>query len=223
MIALEKIPPESSLIDETLADALKDTFSALKEPVLLRAALDPETEKGKELAGFLRKITSLSDRLSLELYTPEEAKAAAPELSEQYLPVTGLYRNGVYGRAAFHGIPGGKEINAFVLAICYLSGLGKPLPEESLARIRGLKKDFRLLVCVSLACHHCQNLVTACQRIAILSPHVQADMADAVLYKDLIDRYQITRVPLLIINEKTAVPGGKTLDEVLDILERLSA
>ena len=76
-------------------------------------------------------------------------------------------------------------------------------------------------VCVSLACHHCADVVTACQRIASLNPDMSAQMIDARLYPELVKKYQIERVPVLIVNETHTFLGGKTMEEILTILETL--
>ena len=79
------------------------------------------------MAAFLKAVSALSQKLDLELYGPEEA-SMVPELNTAWLPVTGLYKDNIYGRAAFHGVPGGKEINSFVLAIYNLAGPGQAVP-----------------------------------------------------------------------------------------------
>uniref|UniRef100_UPI003260D0CB hypothetical protein n=1 Tax=Clostridium sp. NkU-1 TaxID=1095009 RepID=UPI003260D0CB len=89
-----------------------------------------EQEKDSEMASFLHVISELGEQLSVELYTPAEAAEQVPELDTAYLPVTGLYKNGEYRRVTFHGVPGGKEINSFVLAVLNLSGGGQEVPEK---------------------------------------------------------------------------------------------
>ena len=58
-----------------------------------------------------------------------------PELNTAWLPVTGLYKDGAYGRAAFHGVPGGREINSFVLAVYNLAGPGQEVPKGTRKKI----------------------------------------------------------------------------------------
>ena len=89
-----------------------------------QAVVDLSGEKDREMASFLRAVVSVSPNLELELYGPDEADQV-PELNTAWLPVTGLYKDGAYGRAAFHGVPGGREINSFVLAVYNLAGPGQ--------------------------------------------------------------------------------------------------
>lgn len=219
MIDQTIFPAKSGLVDEALQQQLKDVFARLENPVVIRAVIDPQQEKSRELASFLRAVTALGDQLTLELYGPQEAAEGAPQLDTAWLPVTGLYRGGEYGRVCFHGIPSGREINAFVLAIYNLAGPGQSLSWGQKRAIAGIKKKANIKICVSLACHHCQSVVTACQQIAVLNPNIEAEMIDATLYKDLVERYQIERVPVMIVNDSERHIGGKTLDEIIKLLK----
>lgn len=217
MIDLERIGGSSPLLDETLKGQLRQLLLKMTKPVTLRAVLDPEEGAGKEMAEFLKTFCGLSDRLTLELYGTEE-KEEAPELDCKYLPVTGLYQDGTYRRAAFHGIPGGKEINSFVAAVLNLGGAGKGVGFLQKKKIDRIQEDANLKICVSLSCHHCPNVVAACQQLALLNPHVEAEMIDARLYEDLVREYRIERVPFLIVNDRDTYMGEKNLDDIVNLL-----
>ena len=217
-IDLTTVPSESSLIDETLKTQLQGIFSRMQEPVTLKAVADMQQEKDAEMAAFLNTVAALGEKLTLELYPPEEA-AQVPELDITYLPVTGLYKNGIYGRAAFHGIPGGKEVNSFVLAIYNLAGPGQEISKGLRKKIDKLNKKTNIKICVSLACHHCPNVVAACQQVAILNPNVEAEMIDAALYEELVARYKIERVPMMIVNDSDIYMGNKTMEDIVTLLK----
>jgi alkyl hydroperoxide reductase subunit AhpF len=217
-IDLNTIPGESSLVDQGLKEQLAGIFGRMEKPVTIRAVVDLSGEKDWEMASFLRVIVSLSPKLGLELYGPGEADQV-PELNTAWLPVTGLYKDGTYGRAAFHGVPGGKEINSFVLAIYNLAGPGQEVPKGTRKKIERLDKKTNIKICVSLACHHCPLVVTACQQIAFLNPNIEAEMIDAALYDDLVAEYDIKRVPMMIMNDSRIVMGSKTMDEIVTLLK----
>lgn len=216
MIDLNQIEGSSPLLDEKLQGELKGIFGKMESPVTLKAVVDMEEEKSREMALFLKTAASLSDLLTLELYTPQEAEAL--EFHRDYLPATGLYKEGVYSGVSFHGVPGGREINSFVLAVYNLSGPGQEIGRGLVKKIGKLKKPANIKVCVSLACHHCPAVVAASQRIAILSPLVEAQMLDANLYPALVERYGITRVPFVILNDENTFTGPKTIEELVGML-----
>lgn len=215
---IKDIPASSPLIDEKLKNDLSGIFQRLEDAVTIRAAIDMSTEKGNELAGFLSVIASLSEKITLEMYAPQEPECPQ-ELDTQWLPVSGLYKNGQYSGIAFHGVPGGQEINSFVLAVYNLSGPGQKLDMWTKRRIRKLTEKANIKVCVSLACHHCPKVVTAAQQIAALNDNIEAEMIDAGLYPDLVEKYGIERVPVIIINDDRKYIGAKTIDELMDLVK----
>lgn len=217
-IDFARIPEESSLIDQGLKTQLSGIFGKMEGQVAIKAVVDFSREKDCEQAAFLRAVSALSDKLDLELYGPDEA-GQVPELNTQWLPVTGLYRDGRYGRASFHGVPGGKEINSFVLAIYNLAGPGQEMPRGLRKKIEKLDKKTNIKICVSLACHHCPVVVAACQRIAILNPNIEAEMIDAALYEDLVAKYDIKRIPMMIFNDSEIHMGGKEIEEIVTLLK----
>ena len=215
---IKDIPTSSPLIDEKLKNDLSGIFQRLEDAVTIRAVIDMSTEKGNELAGFLSVIPSLSEKITLEMYAPQEPECPQ-ELDTQWLPVSGLYKNGQYSGIAFHGVPGGQEINSFVLAVYNLSGPGQKLDMWTKRRIRKLTEKANIKVCVSLACHHCPKVVTAAQQIAALNDNIEAEMIDAGLYPDLVEKYGIERVPVIIINDDRKYIGAKTIDELMDLVK----
>ncbi|MDD2981116.1 MAG: thioredoxin family protein [Hespellia sp.] len=219
MIDITTIPEESPLIDDNLKKELGNVFSKLTEEVTIKAVLDMEEEKSQEQASLLRCIADISNFIKLELYTKEEAPE---EINTDYLPATGLYKAGIYSGAAFHGVPGGQEINSFVLGIYNLGSAGQPLGWGLTRKIKKINKKVNIKICVSLACHHCPKVVVACQRIAFLNENVEAEMIDATLYKDLIDRYEIERIPLMIINDEKKVVGEKSIEEIVEIVKNIT-
>lgn len=87
---IENIAVESALIDENLKKDLTGIFSKLTEDVIMKAVINMETEKGRELAGFLAVMASLNEHIHMEVYAPEEN--AVPEINCNYLPVVSLYK-----------------------------------------------------------------------------------------------------------------------------------
>lgn len=216
---LDDIPMESPLVDETLRAELSKILSKLQEKVTLKAVVDLEQEKDRELGAFLKAVVSLSKSLELELYTPKESDLV-PELNIKYLPVTGLYQQDIFKRVSFHGIPAGKEINSFILAIYNLAGPGQEIGQGLVKKIQKLNKKNNIKVCVSLACHHCPGVVAACQRIAILNENIEAEMIDAALYENLVKEYKIERVPFIIINDQESHMGAKAIEDIVTLLKK---
>ena len=216
----ESYPAKSPLIAEELEGQLKSLLDKLSAPVTLVCVLG-EDEKSGEMAAFLNHVAGLSPRLSLKLLAAGEDPAADEALDASLLPATGVYTEAGFARMVFHGIPGGKEITGFAGALLTAGGAAKPLDKPTLKDIGKIKKPVNIQVCVSLACHHCAQLVMNAQRVAWENPLVTAHMIDANLYPQLVERHQIQRVPLTVLNGDKTVPGGKTMAELTTLLAKL--
>ncbi len=216
MIDCMQISADSPLLDEKTRETIHGVFGKLNQDVVIKAVVDMKEEKSLEMASFLRTLTELSDHIALELYEPLDGADLGMEIS--HLPATGLFFNGEYTGVSFHGVPGGKEINSFVIGIYNLAGPGQELSKAAVKKIGKLKRPAKVKVCVSLACHHCPGVVIACQRIAMLSPLVEAGMYDANLYPDLVEKFKIERVPLVIINDKDVFAGPRSIEDLTQLL-----
>ena len=208
-------PARSGLINDLLEGQLRQLFEKITAPVSLTCILGSD-DKSAEMAAFLNHLCAISPRLSLTLLAPGENPALDDALDASLLPATGVGGS----RMVFHGVPGGKEITAFASAILTAGGAAKPLDRFTMKDIGKIAKPMKLQICVSLACAHCCQLVAAAQRIAWENELVTAHMIDANLYPALVERMNIQRVPMTIINGTPAFPGGKTMAELTGLLAK---
>ena len=215
MSKAELIPNNSALISEELKGQIATLLSKMTQKVTLKAVLDYDNEKSMEMGSFLKVIASCSDLLDIEFYEKGEDVKLEEELHTEYLPVVGLYDE-VYKGVCFHGTPGGKEINSFLAAICNLGGIGTPLEKRLLKNIAYIKNHLNVKVFVSLACHHCPHVVAACQKIAFANEDVQIEMYDANLYPELVEKYNIQRVPMTVVNDTTVIMGEKPIEDLVN-------
>ena len=208
-------PAKSSLVNDLLESQLSQLFGKLTAPVEIVCILGTD-EKSTEMAALLNHVCALSDMLKLKLLAPGEDAALDEALDAALLPATAVGGS----RMVFHGVPGGREITAFASAILNAGGGAKALDRFTMKDIQKIRRPLNLQVCVSLACTHCSQLVMAAQRIAWENELVTAHMIDANLYPDLVARKNIQRVPMTIINNQDAFPGGKTMAELTGLLAK---
>lgn len=217
----EQLSEHSDLVTDELKKQIIPLFKKLKTEVVLKAVISPEDEKCIEMASFLKAVASLSERIKLMFLEVDEDEKIQEELHAERLPATGIYdADGTYSGVCFHGIPGGKEINSFLAAVCNFGGAGQKPDRRLKKEIEKISSTAQIKIFVSLACHHCPHVVAACQKIAMASPYVSADMYDARLYPDLIEQYQIERVPMTVINDDVVIMGQKTIEEFVEYLQK---
>lgn len=223
---LGKIPeasmPKSSsspLLSDAIKEQLRGIFAKLNKEVTLVSIVDPSNPKSLELKSFILSIAELSDYILTEIYTKDENIDKENIVHADKYPVVALLdADKNYTGVKFHGIPGGHELNSFVLAIYNLSGPGQALEEVTLNKITNLNKPTNIKVCVSLACHFCPDVVVAAQRLAILNPNIEVEMIDLSLFPEIKKDYKIMSVPALIVNNQEIHFGAKKIDEIVNFI-----
>ena len=215
-----KFAAVSPLIGKDLEEQLKTLLGNLQIQVELSCIADGG-EKSAEMGAFLNHLAGLCPRLSCSFFSPGEKPELDQALDSTMLPATGIGTPGALPRMIFHGIPGGKEISSFASALLAAGGAAKPLDKYTLKDIGKIKKPMELQVCVSLACQHCAQLAAAAMRIAFENPYVRTHTIDANLYPDLVQKFHIERVPLLVVDREKQYPGGKTMAELTSLLSKI--
>jgi thioredoxin reductase (NADPH) len=214
------VPRTSALLDDDLRGQIRGVFEKLTRDLEIRAILDPEEDKSLELLSLLYEMEELGEHIHVVPYEKGENEETQRDFDpEGRTPAMGLYINGSYTGVAFFGVPGGKEMNSFVLGCYNLAGSGQPVDNWTKKKLTKLKKDSELKIFVSLSCHHCAATVIGAQHLAALSDRVTATMIDANLYPDLVEKYKIERVPMVVINDEKTLMGEKSMEDLAASLE----
>jgi alkyl hydroperoxide reductase subunit AhpF len=218
-VSIDSLMDKSPLITDELEEQLNAVFASLDRQVTVTCIMD-DSDKSMEMAVFLKHLTGLSNHLVLRLLDPGTEKDADEALCTEYLPATGLHTDRGYAGAVFHGVPGGHELTGFVSAILAAGGAAKPLDAPTLREINKIRGPVTLYIAVSLGCHHCAATVVNAQKIANASPAVRVHTIDANLYPDLVEKYSIERVPMLIIGGKVVGQTEMTVPELCGIMRK---
>lgn len=210
---------KSSLLSDAIRGQLKGIFAKMENDVTLVSIVDENLPKSVELRDFLLDVAELGDKIHLELYNKGENPAMEEKIHADKFPVVSLLNaNGEYSGVKYHGVPGGHELNSFILAIYNLAGPGQALDAGILDTIKSINKKANIKVMVSLACHYCPDVVVGAQRIAIENPNVEAEMVDISQFQDIKKEYKVMSVPAMIINDEQVVFGAKKIDEIAALL-----
>ncbi len=210
---------DGQFINSVMREQLTAIFAKLTKDVTLLTVVDPANPKSAEMLAFLQEIEPLSPRIHLKTLQKGQDPAMEQKIHLERFPNVALLDDaGEYTGVTFSGIPGGHEINSFVLALYHYSADDKLTPEQ-VKRIQSIQKPIHMAVCVSLTCHLCPDVVSASQSIALKNPLVRAEMIDLGLFPELRQKHKVMSVPVILINDgEKVVFGSKTLDQILDTL-----
>ncbi len=204
--------------DDGLKAQLTNIFARFQNRILLVAILDESSEVSTELKGFLFEISSFTDKIGVEFFNKGEYPATEKNINATIFPTFAILDpDGRYTGVQFHGIPGGHEINSFVLALYNAAGPGQAVGEDILAEIRALDKPVNFKIGVSLSCTLCPDVVASAQLMALRNPLIEAEMIDIFRFPEFKNRYSIMSVPAVIVNDTRLLFGKKSLEELIQL------
>lgn len=205
------VESSNGFLSAQVKDQLSGVFARFENKVILKAWLDDSALSG-EVKGFLEELNDLTDKISWITAENEEIK-------DRLLPsIEVCHQDGKSSGISFHGVPGGHEINSFIIALYNVAGPGQDVEPQIKDKLKDIDKQVNIKVMVSLSCTMCPETVMAAQKAASISEHVEAEMIDLMHYPELKKKYQVMSVPCMVINDKDVYFGKKGIDEVTNIL-----
>ena len=198
-------------LGDDVKNQLRGVFEKFENPVVLKVWLD-ERGVSREVKGFVEEFVTLTDKVT---WVEGDAQVAGTRL----LPsIEVCYADGKSSGIQFHGVPGGHEINSFVIALYNVAGPGKEVEPDIEKKIKDISKPVNLKIMVSLSCTMCPESVMAAQKAATLSEHIEAEMIDLMHFPELKEKYEVMSVPCMIVNDKAVHFGKKGISEIATIL-----
>ncbi|MBI9008574.1 MAG: thioredoxin family protein [Tenericutes bacterium] len=213
----------NKLLNEEVTNQVKEFLKPMKEAItFVLFTKSGECITCEETRALLNEVSALNDLISLvekdlEINS-DEASLFDVTLAPSFII---LDKDGVYQGVKFNGIPAGHEINSFLTAVLDMSGLDYQLDPAIIERLSKIDKDVNIKVFVTLSCPHCPGAVSKAHRLAMLNSHVNAEMIEAQTFSALSQKYNVSGVPKIVINETHELTGNQPLEAFLDELERL--
>ena len=212
---------KSKLLNDTLRSQIKSILAMMENEVTLVSIVDEAMEKSVEFMDLILDMSSLGEKLNVEIYKKSENPEMEAKINADKLPVVALLdKNKNYSGVKFHGVPGGHELNSFILAIYNLAGPGQAMDENLLKEIKEFDKKTNIKVVVSLSCTLCPDVVVASQRLAMENENIETEMIELSLFEDIKRKYKIMSVPAIIVNDEKVHFGAKKINEILDLIRK---
>lgn len=211
---------QSKLLNDTLRTQLKGILDRMEKEVTLVSIVDESLPKSLELRDLVLDIANLGDKLNVQIYTKGTQPEIESKINTDKFPVVALLNDrGEYSGVKFHGVPGGHELNSFILAIYNLAGPGQNIDDKILSDIKSIDKKTNIKIAISLSCHLCPDVVISSQRIAIENENIEAEMLDLSEFSDLKSKHKIMSVPAIIVNDEKIYFGAKKIEEIISLIK----
>ncbi len=213
-------PGKSALLNDALRKQIQGVLARFENNISLVSIVDESNSKSIELRDLILDIADLGDKVNAVIYKKGENPEMEAKVHANRFPIVAiLNKDNEYTGVKFHGVPGGHELNSFLIAMYNVAGPGQEINPAILNDIKAIDKKINIKVGVSLSCHVCPDVVMAAQRIAIENPNVETEMLDLSNFPDLKDKHKIMSVPAIIVNDEKVYFGGKKLEEIVNLLK----
>jgi glutaredoxin-like protein len=212
-----------AMLDDKVRQQLENILKNMKDSVNISFfTQELECRACGDTRTFLEEFSSLSDKIKLSIYDFVKDKSVADRFGVDKIPAIVINDKDNSDRGIkFYGLPGGYEINSFVISLLEVSGIIEPLTDEIASRVRAITKDVHIQVFVTLTCPYCPAAVGTAHRLAVENKKIKADMVDAGIFPNLTQKYQVSGVPRIIINESNSMVGAQPIEKFLDVIEKL--
>jgi glutaredoxin-like protein len=197
------------LIPDDKKELLRKEFKEkMEDPVkILMFTQEIECKFCSDTRQLAQELAALSDKISVEVYDFVADANKAKELSINKIPALAIIGKKDYG-VRIYGIPYGYELQTLIEAITNVSRGRTDLSEETKKILADVKAPVHIQVFVSLTCHHCPVAATVAHKLAVENDMIWADVIDGTEFPQLAQKYSVTGVPKVIINEKIEFVGA---------------
>ncbi len=214
---------EYKLLGSDVQAQLKTILSNMKKKITFVLFTDSNgCETCSETYQLLKEIESLSDKITVD---PKDIHLDLAEAEKYNITLTPsfviLNEAGIYQGVKFNGIPAGHEINSFLSAILEMSGQNIDFDETTLETLKSIDKKVNIKVFVTLSCPHCPGAVQTAHRLAMLNPNIEAEMIEAQTFSDLSNKYQVSGVPKIVINDQESLLGNQPVEAFLQAIAKV--
>lgn len=212
--------PIKKFLDDNIQNQLKDIFAKFDKKVKVVLIKDPEIAKSIQMEEFLSEISSLSDKIDFHSLNKNENLELEKKVDAERFPTIAFFdQDNNFKGVKFSTLPGGHELNSFILALYNIAGAGQKISEESKKKIDGISTPQKIKIGVTLSCSRCPESVQSAQRIAIENSNIDVEIIDVFTFPKFREKFEIMSVPAIIIDDKLVGFGQKNIEQFLDLIK----
>ncbi|MFA5560860.1 MAG: thioredoxin family protein [Acholeplasmataceae bacterium] len=213
----------NQFLDQNAQTQIKDLFQQMDKPITIVLFTKEEPcLTCVETKQLLEEVSALSDKITLvtkDLYEDiEEATKYDITLTPSFVF---LDENQNYTGVKFNGIPAGHEINSLIGGILEVSVMKFDFSKETIDQIKKIDKPVNIKVFVTLSCPHCPGAVQNAHRLAMINKNIVGEMIEAQTFGELSQKYNVSGVPKIVINEKYELLGNHPIEAFLAEINKI--
>ena len=210
------------MLNEQVREQLKGLLNKMDKKVVIAVfTKENPCETCEETKLFMEELEEIGEKITLKKYHLYNDEEMAKKYEVTLTPsIVILDENENYKGIKFNGIQAGHEINSFLSTIMAVSGSGNNLPEEVNSKLQSIKKPVDIKVFVTLGCPHCPGAVEKANLIALQNSNIKSQMIEAQTFPELSDKFNVSSVPKVVINDKYEFVGNQPIEMFLQEIEK---
>ena len=162
---------------------------------------------------LLSELAATNEHIDLEVHDVAVEPTLAEEFEIERVPATLIAGPGAQGSLRVFGLPSGYEFATLLEDLIDVSSGGDDLSAEAHEALGNLNREVHLQVFVTPTCPHCPSAARTAHKLAMASPRVTADVIVANDFPELAERYDVTAVPKVVIDDERGFVGALPEDE----------
>lgn len=212
------------LLNEEVSKQVTEYLAPMQKSVKMVLFTDgDECQTCKETKMLLTEVSALNEKISLDIKDIKDNEDLASQYGIEMFPsFVILDEEGTYKGVKFNGIPAGHEINSFLSALMDMSGIDFGFDKAIGNRLDKLDRKVNIKVFITLSCPHCPGAVSNAHRLAMSHPMIESEMVEAQTFGELSQKYNVSGVPKIIIDDTHELVGNQPIEEYLKTLEALN-
>jgi glutaredoxin-like protein len=215
--------------DEEERIALREALTDMKDLVKAELFVSDECEWCEATISMLRTISEESpsrdgrNLFKVEIYRKGVNDDIIKKLRINRYPTIHLLE----GSIRYYGIPAGEEIRAFVETIIRISQGDSGLEGSTIEKIKNFNSSAVIETIVTPSCPYCPYAVLLANMVAFESykagkKNITSIVVEAYENMDIAEKYAVSSVPTIAINERVEFIGVPYEDQLLDSIYRIA-
>ena len=176
-------------------------------------AADDACPSCADTESLLRELAATNDHLGLEVHDIAAEPMLAEEFEIERVPATLIAGPGAEGSLRVFGLPSGYEFATLLEDLIDVSSSADELSADAHQALDNLDREVHLQVFVTPTCPHCPSAARTAHKLAMASSRVTADVIVANDFPELAERYDVTAVPKVVIDDERGFVGALPEDE----------
>lgn len=192
-----------ALFDETVREQVKVFLNSMESEVLVVFHnKENECEFCADIQELLKELNEINKKINFKVLNDSYDLKPALEIKGKNK-----------GKIIYYGIPSGYEFGPFLNAILNAStGNVKIIDDETKAKIEAIDKEVNIKIFVTPSCMYCPAIATASYAFSTLNKNIKTEVIEAAEFPDLSNKYKISAVPKVIINDTEQFVGAVSPD-----------